>query len=137
MTVYLDTSVVVPLFLEDDHSARVKTWAGSGRPVALSAWMMTEFSSALSMQVRRGRVTVTERTEIENTFDRWTRGGKLLEFQTERFDDARKLLQDHPRLRGPDALHLAIAKWNGLQMATLDDVLKEAAVSEGLSVVDL
>ncbi|CAN5236179.1 hypothetical protein BH10PSE2_BH10PSE2_00280 [soil metagenome] len=61
----------------------------------------------------------------------------MLEFDSDRFDDARRLLRKHERLRAPDALHLAIASWNGLEMATLDVVLRDAAAAEGVVVVDL
>lgn len=137
MTVYLDTSVVIPLFLDDDHAPRARAWAKSGRMVALSPWTATEFSSALSMQVRVKHLTESERTGFERAFDVWARSGQMLEFQPERFLDARLLLQKHSRLRAPDALHLAIAQWNGLQLATLDVVLREAALAEGMRVIDL
>ena len=98
---------------------------------------MTEFSSALSMQIRMKRLEPIERTRIEAAFDQWILTGRLLEFQPERFSDARGLLQKHDRLRTPDALHLAIARWNGLELTTLDTVLKEAALAEGLTVTSL
>lgn len=137
MTVYLDTSVVVPLFVDDDHAPRARAWAKSAWNVAFSAWTVTEFSSALSMLVRMKRFTEVERLDVERAFDRWTRKGRMLDFQADRFDDARLLLHRHGRLRAPDALHLAIAQWNGLELATLDDVLRDAAVAEGLAVADL
>lgn len=137
MTVYLDTSVVIPLFVDDDHAARVRAWAKSGRKIALSAWTLTEFSSAMSMQVRMKRFKEPERLDLERTFDAWARQGRMLDFEVDRFTDARRLVQKHSRLRAPDALHLAMAQWNGLELATLDDVLREAAVIEGMKVVDL
>jgi predicted nucleic acid-binding protein len=137
LTVYLDTSVVIPLFLDDDHAPRARAWAKTGQTIALSAWTATEFSSALSMQVRLKHLTDSERMGFERAFDLWSRTGQMLEFQPERFEDARLLLQRHSRLRAPDALHLAIAQWNDLQLATLDVVLRDAAVAEGMKVIDL
>jgi len=89
------------------------------------------------MQVRVKHLTESERMGFERAFDVWTRNGQMLEFQPERFEDARLLLQRHSRLRAPDALHLAIARWNGLELATLDGVLREAAIAEGVLVVEL
>ncbi|CAN5149504.1 hypothetical protein BH09PSE1_BH09PSE1_19780 [soil metagenome] len=89
------------------------------------------------MQVRLRRFTEAERLAVERTFGIWTRKGRMLEFQIDRFDDARLLLKRHHKLRAPDALHLAIASWNRLELATLDDILKDAALAEGLSVADL
>ncbi|MFA4892771.1 type II toxin-antitoxin system VapC family toxin [Brevundimonas sp.] len=137
MTVYLDTSVVVPLFLDDDHAPRVRAWAVSDRSIVLSAWTVTEFSSALSMQVRLKNVTEAERKALERAFDRWSRKGQMLEFEADMFNNARVLLQRHSRLRAPDALHLAIALRNGVELATLDIVLRDAAVAEGMKVIDL
>lgn len=137
MTVYLDTSVVVPLFVDDDHAPRVRAWAKSGPNVALSAWTLTEVTSALSLLVRTKRFTQAERNDLENAFDDWSRTGRMLDFDAERFNDARLLLLRHSRLRAPDALHLAIARWSGLELATLDGVFREAAIAEGVPVVEL
>lgn len=137
MNVYLDTSVVVPLLVDDDHAPRARAWARQGHAVALSAWTVAEFSSALSLQVRLKRLTEAERRDTERAFDRWARKGKMLEFDTDCFQEARRLLQAHGRLRAPDALHLAIAHRHGLAFATLDDVLHDAALAEGLKVVAL
>ena len=123
--------------MDDDHAPQVRAWAKSGRNVALSAWTLTEVTSALSMLVRTKRFTDTERSELENAFDDWSRRGKMLDFDAARFTDARLLLLRHSRLRAPDALHLAMARWSGLELATLDGVLREAAVAEGVPVVDL
>jgi uncharacterized protein len=137
LTVYLDTSVVIPLFVDDDHAPRVRAWAKSGGDVALSAWTLTEVTSALSMLVRTRRFTDGERDELETAFDDWSRRGRMLDFDAERFADARRLLLKHSRLRAPDALHLAIVRWSGLKLATLDGVLRAAAITEGVPVVDL
>lgn len=137
MTVYLDTSVVVPLFVDDDHSPRARAWARLGRTVALSAWTLAEFSSALSMQVRMSRLAPEERRDLEATFDAWAGQGRLVDFDAEQFSQARRMLMTHDRLRAPDALHLAIAKANGLEMASLDAVLIDAALAEGLKVAEL
>lgn len=137
MTVYLDTSVVIPLFLNDDHAGRVRAWARSAGSVVFSAWTATEFSSALSLQVRLKNLEAGERERLEHGFDRWAKGGRMLDFQPEYFGDARALLRKHERLRAPDALHLAIAQANDLALATLDDILREAAIAEDLTVVAL
>lgn len=137
MTLYLDTSVVIPLFLEDDHAPRVRRWARSARNIALSAWTLTEATSALSMQVRMKHITEAERRAIEDGIDTWARRSRIVSFEPACLDDARRLLRRHSRLRAPDALHLAIAAWHGLDLATLDGVLRDAALAEGLRVVDL
>lgn len=83
------------------------------------------------------RFTENERLAFEDAFDAWVRKGRMLDFEPDLFAEARRLLHKHRRLRAPDALHLAIAQSHGLKLATLDDVLKEAAIADGLEVVDL
>ena len=137
MSTYVDTSVIVSFFLRDDHATVARRWAETGPDVAISDWTMTEFSSALSHHMRRGVLTDQERKAAEAAFDRWAAGGRVLEVARERFREARTLMQVHRRLRAPDALHLAIVRHEGLPLATLDDDMRDAALAEGLPVVDL
>ncbi|HRJ65159.1 type II toxin-antitoxin system VapC family toxin [Brevundimonas sp. UBA2416] len=137
MSTYIDTSVVVSFFIQDDHADAARRWARTDPSVAISDWTATEFSSALSHHVRLGSLSDRERKAAELAFDRWAMRGVVLEVARERFQDARILMQGHRRLRAPDALHLAIARHEGLPLATLDHDLRDAAVAEGLKVVDL
>lgn len=137
MSIYLDTSVIVSFFIQDNHAEAVRRWAATGPLIATSDWTATEFSSALSHHVRRGVLSERERKIAEVAFDRWVEAGLVLEVGRDRFGDARILMRNHLRLRGPDALHLAIARHAGLSLATLDQDLQDAAIAEGLQVVDL
>ena len=137
MSIYIDTSVVVSFFIQDDHADAARRWARTDPSVAISDWTATEFSSALSHHVRLGSLSDRERKAAELAFDRWAMRGVVLEVARERFRDARILMQGHRRLRAPDALHLAIARHEGLPLATLDHDLRDAAVAEGLKVIDL
>jgi len=137
LSTYIDTSVVVSFFIQDDHADAARRWARTDPSVAISDWTATEFSSALSHHVRLGSLSDRERKAAELAFDRWAMRGVVLEVARERFQDARILMQGHRRLRAPDALHLAIARHEGLPLATLDHDLRDAAVAEGLKVVDL
>ena len=137
MSIYIDTSVVVSFFIQDDHADAARRWALTDPSVAISDWTATEFSSALSHHVRLGSLSDRERKAAELAFDRWAMRGVVLEVARERFQDARILMQGHRRLRAPDALHLAIARHEGLPLATLDHDLRDAAVAEGLKVIDL
>jgi predicted nucleic acid-binding protein len=57
--VYLDTSALVPMFVREPKTDAVLAWLESaGEPVAVSDWTLVEFSSAASMKVRSGSVTV-------------------------------------------------------------------------------
>jgi predicted nucleic acid-binding protein len=137
LSIYIDTSVVVSFFIQDDHADAARRWARTDPSVAISDWTATEFSSALSHHVRLGSLSDRERKAAELAFDRWAMRGVVLEVARARFQDARILMQGHRRLRAPDALHLAIARHEGLPLATLDHDLRDAAVAEGLKVIDL
>lgn len=137
MSVYVDTSVIVSFFIRDDHAVAARRWAETGPHIAISDWTATEFSSALSHHVRLGALEDRERKIAEFAFDRWAADGIVLEVARERFQEARELIKTHRLLRAPDALHLAIVRHEGLPLATLDHVMRDAAVAEGLKVVDL
>lgn len=137
MSVYTDTSVIVSFFIRDDHAEAARRWARTNPRVAISDWTATEFSSALSHKVRLGLLTDAERMMAERAFDRWASRGLVLEVARERFHEARALMRAHARLRGPDALHLAVARHEGLPLATLDVDMHEVAIAEGLKVIEL
>ena len=137
MSIYVDTSVIVSFFILDDQARKARAWAASGARVVLSDWTLTEFTAALSHQVRRGALTDPERAAAETAFDRWKSRLVVLEVGRDRFDEARGLMRVHPRLRAADALHLAIAMSSGLGLATADQDMRDAAVAEGIVVVDL
>jgi predicted nucleic acid-binding protein len=137
LSTYVDTSVIVSFFIRDDQALKARAWAASGARVVLSDWTLTEFTSALSHQVRLGALTDRERADVETAFDRWKSRLVVLEVGRDRFDEARGLMRVHRRLRAPDALHLAIALSSGLALATADHDMRDAAIAEGMAVVDL
>ena len=137
MSIYVDTSVIVSFFIRDDHAEAARRWARTNPRVAISDWTATEFSSALSHQVRRELLSDRERLAAERAFDRWSARGLVLDVARERFQEARPLMRAHHRLRAPDALHLAIARHEGLPLATLDGDMRDVAVAEGMEVIDL
>jgi uncharacterized protein len=137
LSIYLDTSVVMSFFIRDDHAGPVRAWAETNPDVTISDWTATEFTSALSHYIRRETLAGNERDAIERAFDRWAARRTVLEVERERFAEARTLMRSHRRLRAPDALHLAIARHFDLTLATMDQDMRDAALAEGLEVVEL
>lgn len=136
MSVYLDASALVPIFVDDDWTPRLEAWLGSEPVILVSDWTVAEFSSALSFMVRRGRLTAEERDDAENTLNDWLRGRVgVMATDSEDVGQARLLLHRHPKLRTPDALHLAIVKRLACTFASYDDDLIEAAVRDGVAVI--
>lgn len=136
MRLYLDASVLVPLFVDDDWTDRARAWARSEPDVLVSDWAVTEFSSALSLHVRKGRLDPDERDEAENTLNRWL-DGRIREepIDPEDIVQARFLLHRHEKLRAPDALHLAVVSRIQVGLVTYDLDLAAAARTDGVTVV--
>jgi predicted nucleic acid-binding protein len=136
LTAYLDASVIVSALVLDDHISRLSAWLGGRPQVRFSAWTITEVSSALSHQMRLGRSTPEERFRAEIALDDWAnQESAIVPVLMEDFLAARRLIQRHATLRAGDALHLAVAARENLDMATFDLRLAGAASAEGLSLV--
>lgn len=135
MTAYLDTSVVVSLFLQDQHTSLADQWLDTRPRITLSPWTATEFTSALSLAQRLGRVTAVERSILETKFDAWLASlSSVVAVEFEDFTTARELMLRHPLLRAGDALHLAVAHREALVLATFDQRLADAAHADGVAL---
>jgi uncharacterized protein len=136
LRLYLDASVLIPLFVDDDWTDRARAWATTEPDVLVSDWAVTEFSSALSLHVRKGRLDADERDEAENALNWWL-AGRVKEEPVEPEDvvDARMLLHRHAKLRAPDALHLALVLRLRVGLVTYDLDLAAAARVDGVEVV--
>jgi uncharacterized protein len=134
--IYLDTSVVVSIFLPDVHSSRVLAWLGqlSQRPT-VSYWTVAEFSSAAAGQERVGQIDANRRQLAEQNFDAWLLALEQSPVLRADFELARDLIRrGQSRLRTPDALHLAVAGRLGARLATLDTAMAGAASLAGLTL---
>ncbi|HZZ35976.1 MAG TPA: type II toxin-antitoxin system VapC family toxin [Caulobacteraceae bacterium] len=136
MSIYLDTSVAVSLFVHDPHSARVEAWLSTDpQHVTLSAWTAAEFSSALARRERIGQTTPVDRAAAERSFDLWVATfAQDAPVLAQDFEFVREIIRhDRARLRTPDALHLAIVYRIGAKLATLDTDLAQAAQAIGIA----
>ena len=129
--VYVDTSVLMPLFLNEPHSAAVANWYASekGKLVA-AAWCVPEFARALGIKQRTGAIDAQQAQGAWARFERMvTADLRLLPVEPANFHRAAELVLDQARaLRAGDALHLACAETAGAKhMATLDGVLSRNA----------
>ena len=107
----------------------------------LSRWTEVEFASLLARNVRMGNMQVETATSVLNIF--LQNGGNFFRVVVPTEDDFReatRLLS--PRtdfetgLRGPDALHLAVAKNQGATFYNLDKPLLRAAQALGVPASD-
>jgi predicted nucleic acid-binding protein len=139
LSVYLDTSVLVSLFVRDGRTDRVLNWAQTQtEPPQVSDWAVTEFSSALGLRRRLGQLEEADRANLELALDGWLQTVSRVEVGSADLALARHLMRSELiALKAPDAFHLALSLRWGSVLATTDRQLAQAAVDLGLQVEDL
>lgn len=129
--VYVDTSVMVPLFLNEPHSVAAADWYSREKSeLVAAAWCVPEFASALGIKQRTGAIDVQQAQGAWARFERMVAADlRLLSVTPANFQRAAELVLDAASaLRAGDALHLACAEAAGAKrIATLDDVLSRNA----------
>ena len=130
--IYLDTSFLAPLFREEATSAKVANFLSrqAAGNLAVSKWASVKFASLTSRDVRMGALTTDQGQRLIAEFDLMVAGSLVAYIPTVNdFDLAREYVSNFStQLRGPDALHLAVAHNNGVEfVATLDNGMLSAA----------
>jgi len=129
--VYVDTSVLVALYVKELKSAALLAWYGERKDeLVFSSWCVTEFASALSIKQRTGQITGEQGEVAWQAFQRLCSSDmQLLPVEPSAFHRAAMLALDATSgLRAGDALHLAVAlEARATKMATLDAVLARNA----------
>ena len=129
--VYVDTSVLVPLFLNEPHSVAAVDWYAREKSELVAAvWCIPEFASALGMKRRTGAIDAQQAEAAWKRFERMVAADlRLLPIEPANFHRAAELVLDAASaLRAGDALHLACAEAAGARhMATVDEVLSRNA----------
>jgi uncharacterized protein len=71
LKIYLDTSVLVTALTSESATPRIQDWLEAQEPSSLhiSLWVETEFSSALSMKIRKGELTLDMRAVSLSDFE--------------------------------------------------------------------
>ena len=136
---YVDTSVWCAYCFNEAESERTVQWLAEADMLRLGAswWSDTEFASALSIQLRRkalaSRQSVAARERYAELMDMVRR---LNVIEADFIEAAAACLRVN-RLRGGDALHLAIAQRHGCSaLATLVNDMQVAARAMGFEVIE-
>ena len=136
--IYVDTSVVVPLLINEAKSSDVAAWYSGLTEASFSSdWLLTEFASAVAIKLRRGELSEANAKAVHKEFDALMAGGlRTVPVSRPAFRAAMALVKQHQHaLRSGDALHLAIAQESGATaVATLDSLMAANARRLGLSV---
>lgn len=121
---------------EEAHSRVADAWVAQHitTEIVVSDWAMVEVSAALSRKVRKGALSIEDKSSALSKFKRMTDETAIvlpverLHFrQAALFADAFKL-----SLQAGDALHLAVVQLNDLQLVTLDKQQNMAALALGI-----
>ena len=133
---YVDTSVLVAALTREAETARMQKWlaAQAAGELAVSAWVATEFSAALSIKLRSGDIDMAHRAKALATFAvLCDRSFSLFEITNASFRCAAHFAdQSQLGLRAGDALHLAICAEHGGELCTLDRRLSAAGLALGV-----
>lgn len=129
--VYVDTSALVALIVNETGSAAVARWyAGTKAELVSAAWCVPEFASALGIKQRTGQLDAAQAREAWERFVRLVANDlKLLPVEPADFHRAAVVTLDAgSALRAGDALHLACAQHaDAKSVATLDAVMARNA----------
>ena len=129
--VYVDTSVLVPLFLHEPHSKAAADWyANEKSELVAAAWCVTEFASALGVKQRTGAIDAQQAQAAWARFERMVAADlRMFAVLPANFHRAAELLLAAASgLRAGDALHLACAEAAGAKrIVTLDGVMSRNA----------
>jgi uncharacterized protein len=138
LSFYLDTSVVVPLFVNEVHSTIANDWLQADeRALFFSNLVVGELNSALSRLVRNNEITKDEAAAIRSSAINWLEIAATL---VEHLDldievAAAMVVAPFPKLLMPDAIHIATCQRLGLKFVTLDQDLLTIAAREGVAAI--
>ena len=137
MSAYLDTSLLVALFVADAHSDRATSLVGASDDLILSDLAAAEFSSALAGLHRMGRLEATHARSAFADFDAWTDQTcrRVVTASQDMMFAESVMRRLDLSLRTPDALHIAMAHRLGVPLATFDVRMAGDARRLGVEVV--
>lgn len=137
---YWDASALVPLFVDEPESDRVREWILEDDGVVTWVWTRAEIVSALERRSREVTLSRSERREVFDFFRALAAGWDEVTDVLAVRSRAELLLARHP-LRAADAGQLGAAllvqnQFGGaLPFVCLDERLSAAAELEGLRVI--
>ena len=133
---YLDTSVLVAALTREKRTAFVQEWLAEkpGGLLAISDWVITEFSAALSIKLRTRQLNAEQRADALSTFTSLVdESFARIPIGPQEFRAAARYADQHRTgLRAGDSLHLAASASVGARLVTLDRALAKAATALGV-----
>lgn len=136
--IYCDTSLVVAGLSNEPMAGAVQAWLADQAEgeLCISGWAVTEFSSAVSLKLRRKEIDPPAKAQMLSNWQVIRQDHLVvIPVPEQAFALAARFCdRDDLGLRAGDALHLAVASLGGHQLATLDKLLAAAALAVGVEV---
>ena len=138
MTLYLDTSSLVKLYVREAHTSLVKKWVREAEIVATCRIAYPETMSAINRRFRQGDLPEKEYNLLIAKFSKdW---GRFAAIDFDEFE-AGRLVKIYG-LRGFDAVHLSAARLLkasqdniSISFSSFDERLNNAASAEGFTIL--
>ncbi|MBS3809700.1 MAG: type II toxin-antitoxin system VapC family toxin [Desulfobacterales bacterium] len=137
---YLDTSVLAAYYCPEPLSHKIQTFLGQQNKLVISSLTEVEFFSAVSRKVRMGEIEKPDGNRILAKFTAHAETGifTMISVENKHWRLARGWISLFSTpLKTLDALHLAIASAENLQLVTSDKPLYQAAASLDVNVYKL
>lgn len=136
---YLDTSLLVSALTFESRTGDAQRWLQKqvSTDLTISDWVVTEFSSAVSLKLRTGVIDTAKRGAALAQFTQLVvHTFSSLPIDASAFPTAARFCdQVHLNLRAGDALHLAICTGHGATICTLDQTMGQAAPQVGVACI--
>jgi uncharacterized protein len=140
LSVYLDASVLVALFINDVFTGEADRFLRN-RPIdiVIADFAAAEFASSVSRKVRVGEMKERDARTAFSNFDSWAPGAAAaVETSPADITTATTFLRRLDlTLRAPDAINIAIALRLGAELATFDRAMRNNARALGAPVSDI
>lgn len=140
MTVYLDSCVVVPIFLLDPFNGAARSFLASGaQELIISDLVVAEFASVIGIRLRTKILTVYEARTALSNLDGWIAAkATRVEIQPSDIRTAEANLRRlDMTLRTADVINISIAQRLGAELATFDKRMAENAQKLGLTLAKI
>jgi predicted nucleic acid-binding protein len=129
---YLDTSVLIKLYVAETLSTEVERFVGEADGIVISRLSTLEWHCAMARRARTGQITQEYLNLARTEFTRHLAEGyfRIVPYDDPLLNDALRVLDSaNPvPLRTLDAIHLTAVRNAGVtRIATADDVMRRAA----------
>lgn len=139
MRLYLDTNIVIALFVAEERSSAVRALLRSHRlPLVSSELVRLEVIATLARKAREGVLSEAGARKAAVLADQWLLGETdCVPVNTGDFEAARTMLKANfsDNLRTPDAIHMALALRGDAILVSHDRRLLELAPAFGLKTL--